>query len=693
MKMRLLIATLFGIIGGMAWSDSLWFREAQYGLFVHWGCYSVPASGEWYLNSSQIDPEKYAQFADQFKAEKFDAKDWVEKVKRWNMKYVVFTTRHHDGYAMWDSKVNPFNCMRRGPKRDILGELVKALRENGIKVGFYYSPANWSHPDYAGYKVRGWPSYENWKDEASRKSFVAYYKAELEELLTKYGAPDYLWWDGCLPGGLEGDSLLAELRRKYPNTIWNDRMGKPYDVRTCEQEIRPTDGVPWEACMTLNENWGYNANDKNWKRPESVIDMLLSCARDRGNLLLNVGPKPDGTIPAPSVEVLDQVGAFLGRIGVREALSVYADAVANVGDERGLRRVFDKVERGEEVRIAVMGGSITEGAGASSGNSRWGDVFNRGWRELFPKGNFKFANFGIGATGSDIGAFRYSGEVSPFKPDLIVFEYSVNDNGSSTAAETMQGVVRHAMREGASVMMLGMCSSNGSSAQEAHLKVARNYKVPFVSYRDAVMPRIRTGQWKWNSIGYDGVHPNTFGHALTGELLNLFVRDSLRRYRLDRDSKPSVPEVVITKPFERGSLVPFASVKLAESKGFAPASESYWGEGLFATNAGARLSFECEGSIIGLVHSRGKKYSGAIKVTVDGVECKEHSSAFGNNDWWYTPSVIVHRGKIGRHRVEMEVVADEKRPTAPIAFKLCALLVDGSVDIETRRNGDNEKRK
>ena len=131
-----------------------WFRDAGYGLFVHWGCYSVPAHGEWYLNASQMDPAEYAKFADAFKAERFDAKDWAAKAKRWGMKYVVFTTRHHDGFAMWDSQVNPFNAKACGPKRDILGELVPALKAEGLKVGFYYSPANWSRKDYPGWASR-----------------------------------------------------------------------------------------------------------------------------------------------------------------------------------------------------------------------------------------------------------------------------------------------------------------------------------------------------------------------------------------------------------------------------------------------------------------------------------------------------------------------------------------------------------
>ena len=680
------VAFALALVGAQSWAESggaakgQWFREAGYGLFIHWGPYAVPAKGEWYLNGSQMDPAEYAKYAEGFTAEKFDAKDWAAKAKRWGMKYVVFTTRHHDGFAMWDSAVNAFNAKRLGPKRDILGELVPALKAEGLKVGFYYSPANWSRKDYVGYRVKGWAYGKPWP-ETDRRSFVDYYKAEFAELLGRYGAPDYIWWDGCIPGGLEGGTLLKELKTKYPAMLLTDRMGKPYDVRCCECEIRPPKekDVLWESCMTLNGSWGYRKGDERWKSPSTVIDMLLKCRADAGNLLINVGPKADGTIPEGSVRVLDEVGRFLAREGVGDALAVYPDSIASRGNPLALRRVFDKAERGETIRVAVIGGSITEGAAAGGIDRQWGSLFAAGWRELFPKAKVEYRNAGVGATGSLIGAFRYSQDVSPFKPDVLVVEFAVNDDKGDEARQTMEGLVRHAMREGAAVIMLGMTRRDGSSAQADHLKAAEKYGVPFVSYRDGVMRMIKAGRWQWRDVGADGVHPNRRGHALAGELMNLFVRDELRRYNAERTAKPSIPSPAVTEAFETGSFTPFSKVVLTENRGFAPYKEgrSGWGSGLMSTNAGDRIAFTFSGSSAAFLYRKGNldKGMGRVKVKVDGRELAERPSAFGKDiGWWWTPAYWLCRGKAGTHKVEIETLPSEK-PNGPVGFRLAVLMV------------------
>ena len=656
-----------------------WFRDAQYGLFVHWGCYSVPAKGEWYLNQSQMDPQDYRRFAEAFKADKYDARAWAKMAKRWGMRYAVFTTRHHDGYAMWDSKVNPWNCMNVGPRRDILKAFVEAFRAEGLKVGYYYSPANWSDPDYAGYGVRGWPRGANpWKGEEERKRFVAYYKAEFAELMGKYGEPDLVWWDGCIPRGLEGDVLLKDLRKAHPNLVWNNRMGSPYDFRCCEQEIaQPRNWAgPWEACMTLNRNWGYAADDHDWKSPADVLDMLLECQSGGGNLLLNVGPKPDGTIPAESVAILDCAGKTLARPAVMDALRVYDKAVANRGDAKMLRRVFEKAERGGEIRIAVMGGSITEGARAASKEGQWGSVFADGWRELFPKAKVTFRNVGVGATGSVIGAFRYSRDVSPFKPDLVAFEFSVNDPETDESRLSMEGLVRHAVREGAAVMLLGMVNQAGRSAQAQHLAAVRAYGAPFVSYRDAVMSMIGKGKWKWEDVAADGVHPNPHGHALAGELMNLFVRESWMRFRRERQAVVKVPDPVVTKPFEKGSFTPFGELKDAACEGFRPYAEPRWGTGLEATNAGARVTFSFEGTNAAFLYRKGDQPLGKVKVIVDGEELKERPDGFEKKWWWHTPAFWICRGKQGKHVVTVETTGEKNPDSKGCGFRLSVLMVE-----------------
>ncbi len=298
-----------------------WFDKARYGMFIHYGAYSVAGRGEWIMNRELIPYEEYRKlYAENFIAEKFDPTDWAEKAKQWGMGYMVLTARHHDGFALWNSDVNPYNAMNIGPKQDLVAEYVDAAREAGLKVGLYYSPANWSHPDYPGAYFRDWPGKNDWKNEASRKRFIEYYRSELHELLTRYGKIDYLWFDGCIPENIDGDECIQKIRKLQPEIYINNRLGNPYDVKVCEQTINPPKETRrWEACLTLNSSWGYHTGDHRWKTPEDVIELLLRCAEKGGNLLLNVGPKADGTIPAECIMILDEVGKWLAVS--REAVS------------------------------------------------------------------------------------------------------------------------------------------------------------------------------------------------------------------------------------------------------------------------------------------------------------------------------------------------------------------------------------
>lgn len=300
-----------------------WFNEARYGLFIHWGAYSVGGRGEWVMNRERIPKDVYLRdFVEKFHAEKYDPTDWAEKAKHWGMGYIVLTTRHHDGFALWDSDVNPYNAAKLGPKKDLVSAYAEAVRAAGLKVGFYYSPAAWIHPDYPGPFYRDWPDDPStWRSPEHRSRFIEYYRAELKELLTRYGKVDYLWFDGCAPwGDLDGDETMKMCRALQPGIIINNRLGKPYDVENCEQQICPADdGQDWEACMTAaSRAWGY-AKCRVWKHREDVIAMLLTCAGNAGNLLINVGPKPDGTMPDEAVNLFDSVGEWMKRN--REAVS------------------------------------------------------------------------------------------------------------------------------------------------------------------------------------------------------------------------------------------------------------------------------------------------------------------------------------------------------------------------------------
>jgi len=299
-------------------SDHAWFNEARYGLFIHWGPYAVAARGEWARNRERIPQEEYARlYAENWRAENYDPAEWAALARDAGMGYAVLTTRHHDGFALWPTKQGGFHAGRIGPKRDLVGPYVEAMRAAGLKVGLYYSPADWSHPDYPGPFFRDWPGTADWAGPEARERFIAYYRAQLVELLSDYGKIDFLWFDGCIPDDLQRREVNEELLRLQPHLLINERNGPPSHVKVSEQAIRaPGDREAlWEACMTLNDNWGWHAGDHHWKNPREVVKMLCETAAGGGNLLLNVGPRPDGTIPEESARILREAGGWLRRNG------------------------------------------------------------------------------------------------------------------------------------------------------------------------------------------------------------------------------------------------------------------------------------------------------------------------------------------------------------------------------------------
>jgi alpha-L-fucosidase len=297
--------------------DHAWFDAARFGLFVHWGAYAVAARGEWASNRERIPHDEYRRlYAENFRAERYDPAAWAALAKEAGAGYVVLTTRHHDGFALWPTRVDGYHAGKIGPKRDLVGPFVGAMRAAGLKVGLYYSPAAWHHPDYPGPFFRDWPGERDWRSPEARERFIAYYRAQLVELLSDYGKIDYLWFDGCIPDDLQRREVNEELLRLQPHLLINERNGPPSHVKISEQAIRaPKAGGLWEACMTLNDNWGWHAGDANWKRPVDVVKMLTETAAGGGNLLLNIGPRADGTVPEESVRILREAGAWLRRHG------------------------------------------------------------------------------------------------------------------------------------------------------------------------------------------------------------------------------------------------------------------------------------------------------------------------------------------------------------------------------------------
>jgi alpha-L-fucosidase len=298
-------------------SASNWFNESRYGMFIHWGAYAAAARGEWVANRELIPLEEYtARVVNNFRAEHYDPRAWAQLALDAGMKYAVLTTRHHDGFSLWPTQANDFHAGKLGPKRDLVAPFVSAFREAGLRVGFYYSPASWYHPDYPGPHFRDWPNEGDWASPEARERFIAFYKGQLIELMSNYGKIDYLWYDGCIPDDLQSRDVNETVLKLQPDILINERNGAPFHVKISEQAIKPPkENIPWEACMTLNSNWGYHAGDHDWKKPKDVIRMLCDTARNGGNLLLNIGPKADGTVPAESVNILTAAGEWLRRNG------------------------------------------------------------------------------------------------------------------------------------------------------------------------------------------------------------------------------------------------------------------------------------------------------------------------------------------------------------------------------------------
>lgn len=287
-----------------------WFAEARYGMFIHWGLYSLLGRGEWARNRERIPDEEYVALADRFRAEGFNARAWARIAADAGMRYSVLTSKHHDGFCLWNSQTCAFNSMNAACRRDLLREWVEAFRSEGLKVGVYYSLGDWHNPDWIG-AVRG--------DEACRVRFVQYTRALLSELLSGYGRIDILWYD--LPQGLtaeqwESASLNQMARRLQPDILINNRSMLPEDFSVREQSLHGAPaGRMWESCLTLNESWAYVAGDHDYKSARAVARSLARAAGGGGNLLLNVGPDGTGQVTSQSREIILEAGEWLKRVG------------------------------------------------------------------------------------------------------------------------------------------------------------------------------------------------------------------------------------------------------------------------------------------------------------------------------------------------------------------------------------------
>src|SRR5579859_4533642 len=326
-----------------------WWREARFGLFIHWGVYAQLAGtwqgheighgGEWIMNRGKISVADYHQVARRFNPVKYDADAWVRMAKDAGMKYIVITAKHHDGFALFGSKASKWNIVDATPYgKDLLKPLAAACRKYGMRLGFYYSQAqDWNNPGGAAARkvaAEGWPNPDSAQIDAYTLGHSGHWDAaqtadsmsdyidkvavpQVRELLTNYGDVAVLWWDTPTNMKDEYAEKLKALLALQPGIITNDRLKRPNfsgDYKTPEQKIpnlADLDGKDWETCMTMNGTWGYKSYDNKWKSPATLIHNLIDIASKGGNYLLNVGPKADGTFPEQSIQDLREIGAWM----------------------------------------------------------------------------------------------------------------------------------------------------------------------------------------------------------------------------------------------------------------------------------------------------------------------------------------------------------------------------------------------
>jgi alpha-L-fucosidase len=348
-----------------------WWREARFGMFIHWGPYAVAAgdwngtrgkdAGEWIMSWANIPRAQYETLAPKFNPVQFDAAEWVRIAKAAGMKYLVITSKHHDGFAMFDTAVSAWDIVDATPwRKDPMRTLADEAKKQGLKFCFYYSIMDWHHPsqfvDKPG-KDRTAGDGQNRITPDQKAGYVTYMKAQLKELVTKYD-PEVLWFDGEWVDWwteADGKDLYAFVRGLKPSILVNNRVGKGRDgmrglnksgeawagdFGTPEQEIPPTGipGVDWESCMTMNQSWGFKSYDTNWKSSATLIRNLIDIASKGGNYLLNVGPTPEGRIPDASVARLGDMGKWLAVNGE----AIYGTTASPFKSQLGFGRATSK---------------------------------------------------------------------------------------------------------------------------------------------------------------------------------------------------------------------------------------------------------------------------------------------------------------------------------------------------------------
>ncbi|MFD0710380.1 alpha-L-fucosidase [Paenibacillus sp. GCM10027626] len=322
-----------------------WFRYDRFGMFIHWGLYAIPARGEWVRSTEQLTIEDYQPYFEQFNPDLYQPREWAKAAKAAGMRYAVLTAKHHDGFCLFDSKLTEYKSTNTPAGRDLVREFLEAFRAEGIKVGLYYSLIDWYHEDYPAYGDKAHPmrNNENFKrDPQTFDRYLDYMHGQIRELLTGYGKLDIMWfdfsYDEMCGEKWRATELMTMIRSLQPHIIIDNRLEGSGDlagsIYTAEpsiyagdfaspEQIIPPEGVtnnagepiPWEACITLNNNWGYSAADNCYKNATTIIRKLVECVSKNGNMLLNVGPDARGEIPQQSLDILAEVGSWMKRNG------------------------------------------------------------------------------------------------------------------------------------------------------------------------------------------------------------------------------------------------------------------------------------------------------------------------------------------------------------------------------------------
>lgn len=331
--------------------DSEWFVDARFGMFIHWGLYALPARHEWVKQHERLTNEDYQKYFDHFDPDLYDPKAWAKAAKAAGMRYFVITTKHHDGFCLWDSDLTDYKATNTPYGKDLIAPMVEAFREEGLKIGFYHSLIDWHHEDFVIdnlHALRDHPDRDKLNVGRDQSKYAAYLRGQVRELLTRYGKIDLIWFDFSYPTDppgqtakgkghqdWESEELIKMVRELQPHILVDDRLdlnGKPYgwDFTTPEQfqpegwKVINGERITWEACQTFSGSWGYHRDEQTWKSVDQLLRMLIDNVSKGGNLLLNVGPTARGEFDYRALDRLSGMGEWMKR----HARSIYGCTMA-----------------------------------------------------------------------------------------------------------------------------------------------------------------------------------------------------------------------------------------------------------------------------------------------------------------------------------------------------------------------------